>query len=124
MSSFNASKQGYYNLWNKAKITSPNSAKRVAEDIISKRQYFQPVENETDVPWWLVGAWLYRESDVNINTYLGNGQSLSMRTTIVPTGRGPFPTFQAGALDAIRYEDTQKGGGYYKIGKQNWTIEY
>ena len=41
------------------------------------------------------------ECEQNFSLYLGNGQSLSQVTTIVPKGRGPFPNFTTGAIDAI-----------------------
>jgi hypothetical protein len=52
---------------------------------------------------------------VNLSTYLGNGQPLSKKTTVVPIGRGPFTTFLAGALDAIRLQGMDK--------LAPWTIE-
>ena len=59
------------------------------------------------MPWWFVGLCHYRESHFDFDTYLGNGQSLSRPTTIVPKGRGPFTgpnAFVDGAIDAIRLE--------------------
>jgi lysozyme family protein len=35
---------------------------------------------------------------------LGNGQPLNQVTTIVPIGRGPFPNFEAGAIDALNLQ--------------------
>lgn len=121
---FAATKQGYANLWAKAKATNNAESMKVAKKIIDNEGILMQVQNATDVPWWLIGAWLYRESDLDFNTYLGNGQSIHHVTTIVPKGRGPFATFQEGAIDAIRYEDNQRGGGFYKIGRAAWTIEY
>jgi lysozyme family protein/peptidoglycan hydrolase-like protein with peptidoglycan-binding domain len=69
------------------------------------------------VPWWFVGLCHYRESDLNFDTYLGNGQPLGMRTTIVPKGRGPFSgpdAFLDGAIDALRLE------GF--VGATDWSI--
>lgn len=121
---FAETKRGYGNLWDKAQPTNPHGAALIAKDILDHRNLLQPVEDATDVPWWLVGCWLYRESDLNFSTYLGNGQSLARVTTIVPVGRGPFQSFAQGAIDAIRYEHNARGGGFYKIGKENWTLEY
>lgn len=62
------------------------------------------------IPWWMIAALHRRESDTDergnprFDTYLGNGQPLSHRTTIVPVGRGPFATFEAGALDAFKVD--------------------
>jgi lysozyme family protein len=124
MPSFDRSKLGYGNLWDKAKITSAPMAKTTAQRIVNNKTWLKPVEDETDVPWWLVGAWLYRESNLDFNTYLGNGQSLHHTTTEVPRDRGPWGSFLEGAVDAIKYEHTQRGGGFYKIGRDVWVLEY
>ena len=62
-------------------------------------------------PWALIATLHRRESDANFNTYLGNGQLLTMRTTLVPAGRGPFTShlpdlgaFVKGGIDAIQEE--------------------
>lgn len=56
------------------------------------------------VPWPLIAITHMRESSFNFGTYLGNGQSLARRTTIVPKNRGPFTGSKAffnGAIDAL-----------------------
>ncbi len=68
------------------------------------KQIYADVEAATGVPWPLVAVLHRRESDANFHTYLGNGDPLSRRTTHVPRGRGPFPTFQAGAKDALHLD--------------------
>jgi lysozyme family protein len=39
-----------------------------------------------------------REMSGNLHCYLGNGQRLTKRTTIVPLNRGPFPASAKAAL--------------------------
>jgi lysozyme family protein len=62
------------------------------------------------IPWWMIAALHRRESDTDeegnprFDTYLGNGQPLNRKTTIVPIGRGPFKTFEDGALDAFKVD--------------------
>lgn len=51
---------------------------------------------ESDEP--LIGA------NPKFNRYLGNGQPLNKRTTIVPVGRGPFSSWEAGCWDAIELQ--------------------
>lgn len=66
----------------------------------------------TAPPWYMLAVLHRRESDANFATYLGNGQSLAVRTTIEPRNRGPFLTggkslhqaFIDGGVDAIRVE--------------------
>ena len=45
-----------------------------------------------------------RESDCDFDTYLGNGEPLDEVTTLVPAGRGPFDSWEEGAIDALTYD--------------------
>lgn len=72
-----------------------------------------------------------RESSGDFGTYLGNGQRLDRRTTIVPTGRGPFNSFEDGAVDALKLEGLDKvtnwtrGALCYRlIGFNGWGYYY
>jgi lysozyme family protein len=56
------------------------------------------------VPWWMIAALHRRESDADFTTYLGNGEPLNRKTKLVPKGRGPFASFEAGALDAFKVD--------------------
>jgi lysozyme family protein len=112
---FDQTKAGYAKLWDQAKLSHPAQAQAQAQRILASRATLTQVEQETGVPWFMVGALLYRESDLDFGTYLGNGQSLKRVTTVVPAGRGPFSSFVDGAVDAIKLE------GMYKIGP--WTLE-
>lgn len=71
---------------------------------VAHKQLYADIERATGVPWWLIAVLHRRESDANFHTYLGNGDSLARRTVHVPRGRGPFPTFQAGAIDALHLD--------------------
>jgi len=54
--------------------------------------------------WWLVALIHEMECTQNFNCYLGNGQPINKKTTIVPAGRGPFATFADGAVDALKLQ--------------------
>lgn len=62
----------------------------------------------TGVPVAALMALAEREMTGNLHCYLGNGQRLTMRTTIVPKNRGPFADtpdgFVKGALDALHLD--------------------
>lgn len=60
------------------------------------------------VPWYVVGVIHEMEAGQDFSKYLGNGQSLNKVTTIVPKGRGPFDSFEAGAIDALKLADADK----------------
>jgi lysozyme family protein len=74
-----------------------------------------------------------RDGNPRFDTYLGNGQPLNRKTTIEPIGRGPFATFEDGAIDAwhvdaldsvsdwrlekmLYYAEVINGGGYSRRG--------
>src|SRR5258705_10572295 len=62
-----------------------------------------------NIPWWFIGVTHYREAGFDKSgnprwdTCLGNGQALNRKTTIVPKGRGPFNSWEEGAVDALVY---------------------
>lgn len=76
----------------------------LAHYAIAHKVTYLAVENATSVPWAMVAVIHRRESDGNFDTYLGNGQSLHIRTTLVPRGRGPFISFLSGAIDALKID--------------------
>lgn len=56
-----------------------------------------------NAPWWALAVVLERECGGRTDRYLGNGQRLDHKTTIVPIGRGPFlgaTAFARGCYDA------------------------
>lgn len=119
MVSFPEYKDAYDRNWADLQIrpSRRKDAQRQAQRLLQGKQTYQQCENRTGVPWWFVGLCHYRESDLDFNTYLGNGQHLSQRTTIVPKGRGPFlgpHAFVDGAVDALRIQ------GF--LGAKDWGI--
>lgn len=86
-----------------------NSSRRdeftnIAARLISYKPRYQVVAELTGVPWWLIAVLHLRESDADFRTYLGNGEPLTRRTRLVPRGRGPFKSWEDGAVDALRYD--------------------
>jgi lysozyme family protein len=96
----------YAKQWNEMVIKPSRLSEfdHLAARLYANKPRYQAIETATGVPWHLIAVLHLRESDANFNTYLGNGQSLHRRTTIVPVGRGPFPTFEAGAIDALKLD--------------------
>lgn len=73
--------------------------------LLKHKDKYMAVEKNTGVPAAFVMCLHTREAASDIggfNRYLGNGQPISKRTTKVPKGRGPFKTWEDGAIDAIR----------------------
>lgn len=96
----------YAKQWDEMHLIASRQAEinQAAKRLFSNKARYAKVEATTGVPWYLIAALHYRESDANFNTYLGNGDPLSYRTTHVPRGRGPFSSWESGAIDALRLD--------------------
>jgi len=104
-------------LWDTMQIDTARSKNiaLAAARLKKSASVYQDVQRITGVPYPLIAAIHYRESSADFMTYLGNGQVLSQRTTIVPKGRGPFATWQQGAIDALMLD------GLADV--QDWRLE-
>jgi lysozyme family protein len=92
--------------WNSMTIKPEREAefKDLAKFAVDHKSRYQAIETKTGVPWWLIAVLHRRESDANFNTYLGNGDRLDRPTHDVPRGRGPFASFEDGAVDALHLD--------------------
>lgn len=104
-----------------------NEFTRLAEYAVANRERYLQIEENTGVPWAMIFCVHKRESDVEdhegnplFTSYLGNGQPLNRRTTIEPIGRGPFPSFEEGAIDALEYDHLNK---VVEQGADAWRLE-
>jgi lysozyme family protein len=106
MPTFAALAPAYARLWAELVPTPAHEIEMegIVRRLLAHKSIYQEVEHATGVPWWWVGITDEMEGGGGASTYLGNGQSLHHVTTEVPAGRGPFPSFLAGAIDAIRYD--------------------
>lgn len=108
---YEAAKRGYANLWNKARITPSRAAtaRGIAKNLLANKARYEKVAVQVgDVPWWWIAAIHQMEASANFRKYLGNGQAFDQKTTLEPKGRGPFVSFEAGAVDAIRLKGLHK----------------
>lgn len=88
---------------------------------------YQAVEKTTGVPWWFIAVVHEREASQNWNTQLGQGDPLNKKSTHVPKGRGPFTTWEDGAVDALvncapfasKNKDWTPGGALTMLEKYN-----
>lgn len=92
--------------WDTMKINKSRMAEveRTARRMIANKERYVKVEQKTGVPWYMIAALHQREASGNFNTYLGNGEPLNRVTRLVPKGRGPFSSWEAGAIDALRLQ--------------------
>jgi lysozyme family protein len=92
-------------------------AAAAATSVLKYKPLYDAVQAQTGVPWYVVGAIDYREEGFEHNAYLGNGDPLNRPTRHVPRGRGPFASWQDGAIDAIHVSgwDRLPAGGHWDI---------
>jgi lysozyme family protein len=96
----------YAKQWDRMKINPGRGAEfqKLATFAFNNKARYQAIEQQTTVPWALIAVLHRRESDANFNTYLGNGEPLNRVTRLVPKGRGPFKSFEDGAIDALQID--------------------
>lgn len=87
--------------WANAKTTRDftSVAKRLVDPIAKSR--YVAVSARTGVPWYVIAVIHEREASQNWNTQLGQGDPLHEVSHHVPAGRGPFSTWEDGAVDAL-----------------------
>ena len=110
-------KQEYGNLWDNMKIEDADDVDRAAENAVNNKARYQRVEKVANVPWAVIAALHMRESGADFKTYLGNGEPLTRKTRLVPKGRGPFKDWEAGAIDALKFDSLDD------IMTEDWSIE-
>lgn len=84
--------------------------RKVGTIIANKYRYVEVAHRFVNpgLKWWLVALIHEMECSQNFNCYLGNGQPLNKKTTIVPVGRGPFESFADGAVDALTLQGADR----------------
>jgi len=111
---FEAVEEDYLTRWDA--LIVPDAVKKhadkVALQILFLKRDLVAVQEATNVPWWWIGCVWYRESDLNPNTHLHNGDPLTARTVHVPAGRPrngepPF-TWSDSAIDALKMRGLEK----------------
>lgn len=79
---------------------------------------YKNLEEDTAVPWWIIGLIHELESGCNIETHLHNGDLLTRKTVNEPRNRpakgAPPFTFEQSAIDALAYDGLLKW--------KDWTI--
>lgn len=92
--------------WDRMKINGSRADEfdRLAHKAMIYKPRYEAIAQRTGVPWYMIAALHRRESDADFRTYLGNGEPLNRRTRLVPKGRGPFSSFEDGAVDALRID--------------------
>ena len=85
-------------------ITNPAQIRAVATRLLGFKKRYTQVWAKTAVPVIELTALNERESGSDFRAYFGNGDSLARPTIHVPKHRGPFPTWEAGCIDALHLD--------------------
>jgi lysozyme family protein len=110
-----------------AKFTRASEFMPVARRLCAAKARYLSIEAKTSVPWFVIAVIHQREASQQFDRQLGQGDPLSRVSTHDPKGRGPFATFEAGALDALvrcspyaaRWTDWTQGGAMTLLEEYN-----
>ncbi len=117
MSRFAIYRESYTRFWGAMHVRQARAVDvdRVLDRGLRGKIRYLDLQEQTGIPWWFFMLTHYRESNFDFSTYLGNGEPLNRKTCLVPAGRGPFASFEDGAIDAMKIE------GFLNC--VDWTIE-
>lgn len=85
--------------------------------LLLNQERYEAVAKEMGCPWYFIAVTHYRESGADFRGVLHNGERIvgkGTKTTLVPKGRGPFPTWEDSAIDALKLRRIDK--------IENWNI--
>ncbi len=84
-----------------------DEVQKIVRRILAKEDRYEAVQEETGVPWYVIGIIHSLEADLNFATHLHNGDPLPQATCHVPRGRpcgAPPFTWIESAIDALNYD--------------------
>jgi lysozyme family protein len=87
--------------WASAKLMRNFTSAARALVAAEAKQRYQAVSAKTGVPWCFVAVAHEREASQNWKTQLGQGDPLERVSIHDPAGRGPFRSWEEGAIDAL-----------------------
>jgi lysozyme family protein len=85
------------------------------DTILKNYKRYETVETETTVPAFIVSVFHFRETSLNFNEHLANGDPLfsqsgiPLRTVHVPVGLGPFVSWEQAAVGALKHQGFTHG---------------
>ncbi len=111
--------------WANAKLTRNLTA--AAKSLVAAKPRYQTVETKTGVPWFVIAVVHERESSQNWFASLAQGDPWNRASVHVPAGRGPFPSWEEAAIDALvncaphaaRNKDWSIGGALAELEQYN-----
>src|SRR5688572_23510346 len=80
---------------------------RRARAILANKARYEEVSLVTNVPWYVIGVIHSLECNLDFGQALHNGDPIigtGKKTYRVPRGKGPFSTWEEGAIDALAHD--------------------
>lgn len=111
--------------WANAKLI--RNVVSISRSLVAAKARYKAVESRTGVPWFIVAVIHEREASQRWDTQLGQGDPLNKASVHVPKGRGPFWTWEDGAVDALvncppfaaHWKDWSPGGALTLLERYN-----
>ncbi|WP_237152404.1 murein L,D-transpeptidase catalytic domain-containing protein [Oryzibacter oryziterrae] len=93
-------------LWSQLSVPTSKGteASRAATVAVANKARYQTVSSATGAPWYFIAAIHYREASQSWKGCLHNGDRWDMVTVHVPSGLGPWQSWEDAAIDAIQRE--------------------
>lgn len=87
--------------WNAAKLTRGPEFIPVAKRLVAAKQRYLTVSAKTGIPWPFIAVTHERESGQNWSRSLAQGDPWNAVSVHIPSGRGPFNSWEEAAYDAL-----------------------
>ncbi|MGB3203707.1 MAG: hypothetical protein WBB28_01825 [Crinalium sp.] len=117
-------RSGYEQKWRGMRLSADRlpDIDRTCRIIEKNRPRYEPIEEKTQCPWYVIGVIHSRESSFNFGTHLHNGDPLTAKTYHVPSsrplkGKAPY-NFTDSAIDAIQLLQS----GNWKNAPKSWGL--
>lgn len=77
------------------------SIDKVAQRLLTGKARYQAIAVKAAVPWAVIAVIHEREAGGKFDRNIAQGDPFNKKSTHVPVGRGPFPSFEDAAYDAL-----------------------
>lgn len=104
-----------------------NAVAGSAHTVLKGKVSYQAVAEIVDIPWWIIGGIHFKEATCDFKACLHNGERIigtNRKTVLAPSGRGPFATWEAAAVDAVAGKRWDKiRAGSKDVGEILYAVE-
>ncbi len=103
----NSQRPDYVYLWDNCKLdeNQKENIDKICAKILENKSRYEAVEAQLGIKWFFIAAIHYRETGLSFKLAFHNGDPVIGNgglTTHVPSGRGPFDTWEESVVDACR----------------------